>query len=454
MIIHRSQKTWIKAGERRSGHLLLPFALATVAAVALGCTNPSSSDNTPPASQNVYIAGASFTSTTGPFPTYWKNGSPSQIETAEGNYAYAIQATGGHIYIAGGTKGSGPLMYWKDGIKTTAPFPAGYSGYNQGFAVDTVGNVYQSGFGANGSGNVPILWKNGTGTALSIGTGTHAWYSNQGMQGNNIAVLPSGDCHVVATVQNASGSNSSPAYWSSPSTTPTAFPLWGADTAGSVYSVIAVGSDWYATGDSYTPNSTPNVPIVWKDGVVSGSLYNPPGYQAASALNIAVSGSNTYVVGAATIDWSSSIPVLWTNGVPTVLSLPTGVTGSAAATYVAVSGTTVYVVGSVVGSTVDSGFGNLTNAGTPLLWTVKGSAVTAAALPLGSNTVAQLVGVGLSGTDLYVAGMLGTGLDGNGAINTTPDSVYWKGGATTPTALTPAGTNTGVWSGGFSLSTQ
>jgi hypothetical protein len=50
--------------------------------------------------------------------------------------------------------------------------------------------------------------------------------------------------------------------------------------------------------------------------------------------------------------------------------------------------------------------------------------------------------------------MLGTGLDGNGAINTTPDSVYWKGGATTPTALTPAGTNTGVWSGGFSLSTQ
>ena len=449
MSIHRGQGTWIKAGEERSGRLLLPFVLIVAAAVALGCTNPSSSNNTPPASQNVYIAGASFTSTTGPFPTYWKNGSPSQIETTEGNYAYAIQATGGHIYVGGGTHGGGPLIYWKDGTKTPAPFPVGYSGYYQGFAVDSGGNLYQSGFGTNGSGNVPILWKNGTGTVLSIGTGTHAWYSNQGMEGNNIAVLPSGSCYVVATIKNASG-DGAPAYWSSPSTTPTPFPPWGADTAGTVYSATVIGSDWYATGDSYTPNGTPNVPIVWKNGVVSGSLYNPYGHQAATALNIAVTGGITYVVGAATIDWSSSIPVLWTNGVPTVLSLPSGVTGSAAATYVAVSGTTVYVVG----STVSGGFGNFTNAGTPLLWTVKGSAVTAAALPLGSNTVAQLVGVGLSGTALYVAGMLGTGLDGNGAINTTPDSVYWKGGATTPTALTPAGTNTGVWIGGSSMSTQ
>lgn len=80
--------------------------------------------------------------------------------------------------------------------------------------------------------------------------------------------------------------------------------------------------------------------------------------------------------------------------------------------------------------------------------------MTAAKLSLqGSNTVAQLLGIGLSGTDLYTVGMLGTSLS-NGYISSTPTSVYWKDGATTPTTLTPAGANTGVWIGGFSLSTQ
>jgi len=101
-----------------------------------------------------------------------------------------------------------------------------------------------------------------------------------------------------------------------------------------------------------------------KDGVISGLLlYNPYGYPASTAIDVAVSGSTTYVVGATTTSsYSSSIPVLWSNGVPTVLTLPSGVTGSAAAYNIAVSGSTVYVVGSTVGT----GWYNLQNAGTPL----------------------------------------------------------------------------------------
>lgn len=180
-----------------------------------------------------------------------------------------------------------------------------------------------------------------------------------------------------------------------------------------------------AVSTASTPSNVVNVAEEWK--LTSGSptatataLSMPSGMTSSQAHEITVSGNDVYVAGYAS-NGTNQVPVLWVNGAATIL--PTSMTISRAGP-IAVSGGNVYVSGN-----------SLPNVGnqTALFWQNGGAATT---LPIPPNDTAQDYGAGataVSGNDVYVTGDGVSGATGNST------AAYWLNG--TATSL-PLPTNT------------
>ena len=246
---------------------------------------------------------------------------------------------------------------------TALPMPSGMTS-SQAYAIAVSGSdVYVAGYAGNSTGQVPVLWVNGAAT-----------------------ILPSS-----MTISRAGP-------------------------------IAVSGGNVYVTG--FEENTAGNTTaLLWVNGMAT-TLAPPSGMAYASAFDIAVSGSDVYVTGIAFNTDSDEVAVLWVNGSATVLPAPTGLTGDYWAEGIAISGGNVYMSGMtspVVGND------------TAITWANSGAATT---LPIPPNDTAQGYGAGATavlGNDVYVTGSGVSGATGNST------AAYWLNG--TATSL-PLPTNT------------
>jgi len=246
---------------------------------------------------------------------------------------------------------------------TTLSMPSGMtSSYAYGIAVSG-SDVYVAGTASNSTSQVAVLWVNGAATILP---------SSMTISGAGPIAVSGGNVYVTGFEENTAGNTTA---------------------------------------------------VLWVNGVAT-TLAPPNGMAYASAFGIAVSGSDVYVTGIASNTDSDELAVLWVNGAATLLPAPSGLVGDYYAQGIAVSGGNVYMSG-----ITSPDVGN----DTAITWVNGGAATT---LPIPPNDTTQSYGAGATavlGNDVYVTGSGVSGATGN----TT--AAYWLNG--TATSL-PLPTNT------------
>jgi len=272
---------------------------------------------------------------------------------------------------------------------TALPMPGGMT-ISEAYAVAVSGSdVYVAGYAGNSTGQVAVLWVNGAATLLpSSMTITEAG-----------AVAVSGGNVYVTGFEENSANSATAVLWVNGTATTLAPP------SGMAYSsagAIAVsGSDVYVTGIAWNTNNDESA-VLWVNGAAT-LLPRPSGLEGDYWTGgIAVSGGNVYVSGTSSPDAGNDTAVSWVNGgAATTLPIPPNdTTQSYGAGATAVLGNDVYVAGSgVSGATGDT---------TAAYW-LNG---TATSLPLPTNAIGSpatswAVGIGFSGSDVYMVGSAG-----------------------------------------------
>ena len=290
----------------------------------------------------VYVAGyISFTNSFGTefqFPTIWKNGEPTILETNTG-HANLIYVAGNDVYVVG----RGNVVYyendilnvkpvakiWKNGVGSvlfdTTTYSEAKSVFVSGTDVYVCGHVFP-----NLDGNsVATVWKNGIATYLTDGS----YYA----VANSVFVL-NGDVY-VAGYQRSSQYNVAKLWKNGIETDLTDGTIEDAE-AKSVF--VTNGNDVYVAGYSEMAgqNWTHNDYVkLWKNGIVNnlsdGTLNN-------AALSLFVVDRNIYVAGVEYNSSQISVAKIWINGVATDLS---DGTQYAVANSIYVSNDDVYIAG-------------------------------------------------------------------------------------------------------------
>jgi len=271
--------------------------------------------------------------------------------------------------------------YWKNGVATILPRPAGTSGGAQSMFVNGV-DVYAAGFAEVSplSGTAEV-WKDGAASALPDTTGS---------AGAEAIMVSGGDVYVA-------GVTSYPLTSNVPYTTRTApYP-----TGGTVGTVWKNGVAMNLPGNGYIGLSGGNANVVYSE-YVSGIF-------VAGTDVYVTGGSHQYMQG---VDSSYQFSRYWKNEV--AVNLTKGlvessggqVTGYPVTTGIFVAGSDVYVAGSLTGTGAAAAL--YWKNGTPLLLGQSG-------FPSGASSVF------VAGSDVYVAGFTDS--------NSTSYATYWKNGA-------------------------
>ena len=279
-------------------------------------------------SGNVYVAGATGSSSNAPTPAYWENGSPSNLSLGSGNaYGLAYNAAvdgSGNVYMIGkvGTSSSAVVpCYWENGTLNILSFGSTGStyGYAVGVAFDGSGNVYIAGrIGSSSSALVPCYWVvttsslSGTPYTLTMKSGDTYGVAR------NIAIA--GTAVYISGIEGPSSSSISLCYWkgttSGVANPPTDLPLGTGNTAWTLYwAGLDASGNFYMVGDVGTSSSSVT-PSYWE--ITSSSASPSPvslstgHYTGGEASGIAFdSSSNVYVAGTV----GSQVPCYWKNGV-------------------------------------------------------------------------------------------------------------------------------------------
>jgi len=287
--------------------------------------------------------------------------------------------------------------YWKNGL----PIPLSYADLAgvSGIAVSG-SDVYVAAFEVNGTPSVAKYSKNGT-LPIALTDGSH----NAG----TTAIAVAGSDVYVAGYENDGAqysyydddsnlvySNYSRAkYWKNG----TPYILTDTNHSSSARDIAIDGGDVYVAGDEN------GVIKYWKNGnpvTLTGSSYG-------TAIGIAISGSDVYVLG---YDGNGNsitgylIVKIWKNGNPIVFS---DGTQPILVTDIAVSGSDVYVAGSEYNGTND--IGKYWKNGNPVLL---------------SGNIPVAYSIAVIGSDAYVAGYDHSGISQNvyGRV-----AKYWKNGS-------------------------
>ena len=324
-----------------------------------------------PTEVDVYVAGYTSDDANSPYPvynylsrgehpTYWKNGSPVQLDYGDylgvANFksgrASAIAVSGNNVYVAGfGTLNSytrGQLPYgvfWKNGI----PLDPDSMNINQTYELYALAvsnnDVYMTGWGARG---IATYWKNENPIALSPA------YSppNLNILADATSIAVSGNDVYVSGFQSeqlspAGGwSKVFAVYWKNG----TQVKLTDGSKDANANFIIVSGNDVYVAGVVVTDGAV-NKAQYWKNGALVNLT---DGTAEAYANSIAASGTDVYVAGTQwdgnainyndgyTVYHRNPIAKYWKNGNPVNLT-----DGSkwAEAKSIVVSGTDVYVAG-------------------------------------------------------------------------------------------------------------
>ena len=263
---------------------------------------------------DVYVAGYETNGSNIPVAKYWKNG-VAILLTDGTNYARAssIAVVGSDVYVAGYETSESNIhnrvaKYWKNGIAVILA-----NGISDAGATDIAivgSDVYVSGF----DGKFAKYWKNGQEFVLNDGT---KW-----AVANSIAVAGS-DVYVAGN--ETDGGIYVVKYWKNGM----AVSLTQGDNADAT-SITVVGGNVYVAG--YDDFRSTDMAKYWKNGQ-EFALSDPK--NSAFAMDIAVAGSDVYVVGSESgwdwdgNHWKASVAKYWKNGHAILLTDGTKSAGAA-----------------------------------------------------------------------------------------------------------------------------
>jgi hypothetical protein len=241
-----------------------------------------------------------------------------------------------------GTKDQGDAVYWLNGSLTVLP-KSGNQAWADAFAIAVSGSdVYIAGNDRSDA----VYWLNGRRTVLSK-SGNGAIAFAVAVSGSDVYIAGRDDVSVPASSERFAHSLSDAVYWLNGRRT--VLPKSG--NSASAIAIAVSGSDVHIAGnDAVTdPGNRERFSSSFSDAVywLNGRrTVLPKSGDSAEATAIAVSGSDVYIVGkersTGSQGYSVSDAVYWLNGRRTVLP-KTG--DSAEATAIAVSGSNVYIVG-------------------------------------------------------------------------------------------------------------
>ncbi len=302
-----------------------------------------------------------------------------------------VKPPGVDVYVAGNVEGDDInsvqlATYWKNGVPVVLPNSLSNLGSTAfGIAIHDT-DVYVVGRTLMGDHFVATYWKNGQAVKLA----------DSESSANAIAI--NGDDVYIAGLVTPTTLHRKATYWKNGVATiipPTT------ETAATEAKAIAVsGNDVYMAGNTYDLGL--DQATYWKNGVAT-VLQNTPSISSL-ANGIAVNGTDVYVVGLVTTQYSTAkVATVWKNG--TATSLTDG-TGLSVANSIAINGADVYIAGYINGEVA--------------LWK-NGKATVLNNGASNQQTISLLNAVALHGNDVFVSGgyLFSTGY-GN--------SVYWRNG--------------------------
>lgn len=284
---------------------------------------------------SIFIAGYSYT-TSGDIALYWRNGSPVSLN----GYGSAndIVVHNGDIYVAGTMSTNQSYAYpgyWKNGLQTIFPKTGGALG------IAVLGNdVYVAGYTFTtynaSTYKVATLWKNGTEIPLQNPLPCCGEISSSVATG--IAIY-NNEIYICGTANDQSHHFSSAMIWKADGTgtalsKPSQTRL--TDTSSQAFSITFQGGDIYLSGLTSIEFGNSYL-TYWKNG--TAMPFNLPAVINSRANAIAIGGADVNIAGIDAIGGTNNA-AYWKNGVKTLLL------ASAEANDIAVQGSDTYVVGS------------------------------------------------------------------------------------------------------------
>lgn len=281
-------------------------------------------------SVDIYVAGAESNGTR-TVAKYWKNGIPVSLSDGSNNaLATEIAISGSDVHVIGFEIVGNITVarYWKNGTPVFLT-----NGYSRTTDITVDGNdVYVSGYEFTGNGSGARFWKNGTPIAFA-GNPPPGFVA---ISGNDIYVAGTendGDQYsfIGESGDTVYAKNSVVKYWKNG----TPVTLSDGRNNANVTDIAISGSDVYVVGLEQVGND--RVTKYWKNGVPvtlsnSGSIEN----------GIAISGNDVYVAGSGSNGYGFVAAKYWKNGNPVIL--PTNYR-EPHATDIAIFGNDIYVVG-------------------------------------------------------------------------------------------------------------
>lgn len=268
--------------------------------------------------------------------------------TGDRPYALSIAVRGGNVYVAGKTltsDGRTMATVWRN-TSVHAQYPGiliGPTGEAYGPNATLPGNSIATGLTINGSDLYVTggrYWDaQGTTWKSPLTNGSAVTSTNFSGSGRSKAIAVSGLIPAVAVTVGSDGDRA--VLWKNG----TKHSLTTNSGSSSAKSVRISNGIAYVSGVVFPPGAPGSKAVYWKFNLSTNSVQEialTNGSNWASALDIAVSGFNTYVVGAQEDTPGIYTSKLWINGAPQSLS---DGTLQSEATSVSVSGTNVYVGG-------------------------------------------------------------------------------------------------------------
>jgi hypothetical protein len=254
---------------------------------------------------DVYVAGYNgVTGSSALIPTYWKNGTPTQI--APGGYCTSFFISGNDTYASGVPQGaSNNASYWKNNMQINIPSTAGFE-YTSSTAIKVFNNdVYIAGVETNSNITNAIYWKNGS--LFKINDNSQRQFTTAiDVVNNNL---------YIAGYQWVNGREDQTIakYWKNG----IAINLTDGTSEAKATDIKVVGNDVYVAG-YFRRSDFSSSACYWKNGEM---IELTAGGKSGQAKSIFILGNDVYVSGYEQRENNKRIATYWKNGVATNLGI-------------------------------------------------------------------------------------------------------------------------------------
>jgi hypothetical protein len=290
--------------------------------------------------ENIYLVGSGGYNDAA---CYWKNGVVTYLPVPAGSmksYATDIDLSGSDVYIAGyyvDSNWENHPCHWKNGVRTDISLPEGVLWHS--IAVSRgdiyVTGKYNTGLVVGGTGLIfaACYLKNGVKINLPVPEGAGQSLTDRiAVSGNDVCVA--GEYKEDARASSYYDYTTS-CYWKNGVRTDITSSRDGNYVKADYITVS--GGNVYFTGSRASYG-------YWKNGVKIGDLPVPAGSRDSLVKGIAVSGSDVYVAGQYDDSNYNTHSCYWKNGARTDLPVPAK-TESSSTIAITVSGGNVYILG-------------------------------------------------------------------------------------------------------------